>query len=203
MPRLTTTNFLPVLLLLGTVILSSCSPKLRPNQYTYLLPEARPGVRVATGSAPRVSDERPAPASRPAVTGQLSALQPLPSQTHTVINTAKSYLGTPYRFGGLSQQGIDCSGLVYLSYQSINKQLPRNSQALAQTGRPVPRSQLQPGDLVFFDAKRGQTINHVGLVVEREGEEIAFIHATTSAGVRIDRLSDPYWETRFLGGVAP
>ena len=83
-----------------------------------------------------------------------------------VLSTALSFLGTPYRWGGNTYHGIDCSGLVKKSYDSIGLDLPRDSRSLFQVGTPVTLNDLQPGDLVFFRrASYSKTIGHVGLYV--------------------------------------
>ena len=69
------------------------------------------------------------------------------------IQVAKSYLGVPYVYGGTSRKGMDCSGLVYTAYQSVNKKLPRNSAAMAKTKSGISRNRLRKGDLVFFNSK--------------------------------------------------
>lgn len=119
----------------------------------------------------------------------------------TVLEVAKSYLGTPYLYGGTSRQGIDCSGLVFASYLSIEMTLPRTSRALAKIGESIKLKKIQPGDLVFFSSRMDGNINHVGLVTQVNGDEISFIHATVSKGVREDRLDVGYWNQRFMKAV--
>lgn len=118
-----------------------------------------------------------------------------------VIRTALSYKGTPYKYGGLNKQGIDCSGLVYLSYAAIKKKVPRSSTGLSKTGSHVRKKKIAPGDLVFFASRGGTRINHVGLVTRVKGGEVTFIHATTSKGVREDRLGSEYWGKRYQKAV--
>lgn len=123
-----------------------------------------------------------------------------PVKTHTVIQQAKSYLGVPYKSGGTGKKGMDCSGLVYTSYKAVGTTLPRSSTQMAKTGKEVKKGQIKAGDLVFF--QHGKGIDHVGLVVKTQGTEIEFIHATTSGGVRIDKLSDDHWKKRFVKATA-
>lgn len=113
-----------------------------------------------------------------------------------------TYQGTPYRYGGMNSKGIDCSGLICVAYQAIDRQLPHSSETLLRSGKQVARDQLQPGHLVFFSAKGGRKIDHVGLVSAVHGEHVEFIHATVSAGVRVDRLDEGYWKSRFREAVA-
>ncbi len=117
-----------------------------------------------------------------------------------VINTAKNYLGTLYKYGGTSGKGIDCSGLVYLSFKEIGLDLPRVSKEQANTGKAVKLSQLTRGDLVFFATGKGRRITHVGIVskVNNDGQDTTFIHASLSKGVREDKLYSAYWRSHFV-----
>lgn len=110
---------------------------------------------------------------------------------------ALAYLGTPYREGGLSPQtGFDCSGLVAYAYrQGAGLALPRNTAELSHAGRPVERSALRPGDLVFYNTLR-RDYSHVGIYL---GED-RFIHAPSSGGeVRVESLGANYWVRRYNG----
>jgi cell wall-associated NlpC family hydrolase len=126
---------------------------------------------------------------------------PKANQVNQVIAEAKSYIGTPYKWGGTSRSGMDCSGLVQISYRKIGIELPRVAGDQAAMGKPVTRNHIQPGDLLFFHPGNGKSISHTGLVVETQsGGKIFFIHASTSKGVRIDDLDEDYWAKRFLYG---
>ncbi len=99
-----------------------------------------------------------------------------------------SWRGVKYRVGGMSKQGVDCSGFVQLTYkQQFNKKLPRTTELLSTAGKPIKIKNLRPGDLVFF--KTGWSQRHVGIYVGK-GE---FMHASSSRGVRISNLTNPYW----------
>lgn len=112
-----------------------------------------------------------------------------------VVRRAESFLGAPYRFGGSSAQGLDCSGLVYQVFRQIGIALPRTSRAQSGFGASVGRAQLRAGDLVFFKTGRGGAISHVGIYAG--GGE--FIHASTrSRRVRYDRLDNRYFRNRFV-----
>ena len=120
------------------------------------------------------------------------------SKTHPLVSAAKRYLGIRYRYGGSSpSRGFDCSGFVYylLSRHGINA--PHSAAELFRMGKPVPRSELKPGDLVFFrNTARRRGITHVGIYIGN-GE---FIHASSGRGyVTITSLSDPYYAARFVG----
>lgn len=111
--------------------------------------------------------------------------------------SAVRQVGVPYRHGGDDPAyGFDCSGLVrYVAREALGMQLPRQAASISTAGEPVEVSQLQAGDLVFFDTL-GQAFSHVGVYLGN-GE---FVHAPTRGGrVRIERLSQPYWRGRFSG----
>lgn len=191
-----------------SVLLVACGPRHTIQKYAYLTegysPRTQP-TSPASPAPPATAAKPPTTKSVPstlvpvlaAPTGSMTALE-----TTTVIRTALSYEGTPYRYGGMSSQGMDCSGLVYTAYQAVDRTLPRRAIDMAHTGKAVKQSNIQPGNLVFFDSKGGGRINHVGLVVSVEGKAITFIHASTSRGVRQDLLTDPYWQPRFRKAVA-
>ena len=115
-----------------------------------------------------------------------------------ILSEANTYIGTPYRFGGMTRSGIDCSAFVLSVYGSVTGiNLPRISSAQAQEGERVEREQLEKGDLLFFQT-RGSRISHVGIVQEITPEgEIKFIHTSTSKGVTISSLNEKYWGLRF------
>lgn len=100
--------------------------------------------------------------------------------------------GTAYRLGGADKRGLDCSAFVQNLYWDLyNKGLPRTTEAQAQQGYPIPPSELEPGDLVFF--KTGWRNRHVGVYLGK-GD---FVHASTSVGVTRSSLSNDYWRDRF------
>lgn len=113
-----------------------------------------------------------------------------------VLNEAEKWLGTPYKYGGSSREGTDCSGLTTMAFlNGAGVRLPRTSSEQAEQGRRVKRSDARPGDLVFFTAKSGGKgrINHVAIYAG-DGR---IIHSTTSRGVCYSNLGDPYWESHF------
>ncbi len=112
-----------------------------------------------------------------------------------VVAAAQSFIGTPYYWGGNNEDGLDCSGLMVLCFRAANIELPRHSGDQAQRGFPIGRQEIQRGDLVFFE-KKGK-VGHVGLVMHTEGREVWFIHSSSSQGVIVSRLSEPYWKKRY------
>jgi cell wall-associated NlpC family hydrolase len=114
-----------------------------------------------------------------------------------LVVSAMGFLGVPYRWGGNSfEQGFDCSGFVKALFaQSAGTLLPRRSSEQAAVTQPIDKSELQPGDLVFFNTMRS-TFSHVGIYV---GED-KFIHSPRSgAVVRLEDMRLGYWSSRFDG----
>jgi probable lipoprotein NlpC len=116
----------------------------------------------------------------------------------TVIATAKSYRGTPYKYGGTTRSGMDCSALVFHSFYAVGINLPRMSADQSKVGKKIKIQQVSPGDLLFFaTGKRRNQVTHSGIVTE-VGKDIRFIHSSTSLGVTEDYLSNRYWKNAFL-----
>lgn len=128
-----------------------------------------------------------------------SARKARESQANQVIKTARTFTGTPYKYGGTTRAGMDCSGLTCNAYQAINLTLPRTSEAQALVGEKVKRKKVLPGDLVFFaTGEKKREITHVGIVTEvRNKSEVKFIHASTSLGVVETNLYSDYYRKRF------
>jgi len=116
-----------------------------------------------------------------------------------VISTARTFVGTPYKYGGTTRSGMDCSGLLLNSFKPINMTLPRTSEAQSKVGKEVKLDELQPGDLVFFaTGKKKKEITHVGIVTDvKSREQVKFIHASTSLGVVETDLYSDYYKKRF------
>lgn len=117
------------------------------------------------------------------------------SRIQTVIDTAKSMIGVKYIYAGASPStGFDCSGLTMYAYAKAGVSLPHNSVSQSKLGIAVSRSNLQPGDLVFF-ATSGSGINHVGIYIGNNN----FINAQSGAGqVKQQSLATSYWSNAYV-----
>lgn len=116
-----------------------------------------------------------------------------------IVEKAKQYEGTRYKYGGMSKKGMDCSGLVVTSFNSKNIPLPRTTSQLASTGDWIDLKEVKKGDLLFFATrKNSRKVNHVGIVTEARVGYVEFIHASTTAGVIISSLSERYWYFAFV-----
>jgi cell wall-associated NlpC family hydrolase len=109
-----------------------------------------------------------------------------------LYNQYEEWKGTPHKTGGMSKQGVDCSGLVFLTYKyQFGVELPRTTKKQADIGKVVGRDDLSAGDLLFF--KTGIWNRHVGIFIERN----MFLHSSTSRGVIISSLDDDYWRKSY------
>ena len=122
-----------------------------------------------------------------------------------IIILARNYTGVPYQLGGNSDNGFDCSGLIFTVCKNIGVSIPRISYQQAEIGVEVEFKEIQKGDLVFFrTAKNSNQISHVGLVTEvNPPQNIMFIHSSTSKGVREDNLFSDYWKKAFAKATRP
>lgn len=122
-------------------------------------------------------------------------------ESKSILRIAKSFIGTPYKYGGNNASGFDCSGLVMVSFDHLGFKLPRNSAQQAERGKEIKVSDIKEGDLIFFNTS-GNTISHVGIVesIDKSGE-IKFIHSSTTKGVIISSLEENYWKARFVKAV--
>jgi len=114
---------------------------------------------------------------------------------------AVSMLGKPYQWGGSSpHSGFDCSGLAQFAWQeAAGIQLPRTARQMSQAGRRISQKRLLPGDLVFFNTQR-RRYSHVGVYVGGG----RFVHAPSKGKtIRLARLSNPYWASRYNGARRP
>ena len=118
-------------------------------------------------------------------------------QRERFIEQCKSYLGTPYKYGGTNKNGMDCSGFIFTSAkESLGLNLPRRSEDLFNSLEHIEKADLQPGDLLFF--KASTRINHAAVYLGENN----FIHAASDGpktGVIISNLDESYWKQTFAG----
>lgn len=123
----------------------------------------------------------------------------LPPLADSILERGFTLVGTPYRFGGNSiRTGFDCSGFVgYLFKKEAGIELPRSTREMISLDAPkIKRSELEPGDLVFFNNRGRGRVSHAGIYI---GDD-QFIHSSSSrsGGVRVDSLDDAYWRASFM-----
>ena len=125
------------------------------------------------------------PPYQPSSSKQSPALKKLYAQYN-------NWRGTPYKYGGLSLSGVDCSGFVFQAYRSaFNISLPRSTKDQVRKGKRVYINALRTGDLIFF--KTGYKVYHVGIYTEKG----RFMHASTSKGVIISSVQKGYWRKHY------
>ncbi|MER2088900.1 MAG: C40 family peptidase [Sporosarcina sp.] len=117
------------------------------------------------------------------------------SKPAAISKTATSLVGIKYSYGGTTTRGFDCSGYVSYVFKQNDIHLSRTAASMHASGATVKKSNLAAGDLVFFNTS-GKGVSHVGIYIGNG----KFSHASTSKGVRIDKLNDPYyWGKRYVG----
>ncbi|MBP6386174.1 MAG: C40 family peptidase [Pseudarcicella sp.] len=125
---------------------------------------------------------------------------------NSLLATAKSYLGVPYKSGGTDANGMDCSGLIYTTFKQQGINLPRISWQQASVGKEIPLKDSKPGDLVFFITSKNKAgnINHAGIISDiKSDKEILFVHASSSKGIREDDIFNKYWYPCFVKVMRP
>jgi peptidoglycan DL-endopeptidase CwlO len=128
----------------------------------------------------------------PATTEALEESQA--SRNATAARLATRHLGAPYLWAGADPSGFDCSGLVMYAFGKVGVAMPHNAAQQFRLGTPVTRDRLVPGDLVFFNQLR-----HNGIYLG-DGR---FVHSTKPGGVKIARLDDDWFRTRWVGARRP
>lgn len=162
----------------------------------------RPPVhRAVPIPAPPVSRRPAAPPTSPVVSDEdappdvSDADSAGPAATPSIVDTALSLLGVPYRPRGTTVAGFDCSGFTQYVFRQHGVVLPRDSQDQFTAGHAVPQDEARPGDLVFFRTG-GRRISHVGIALG----DGTFVHAPNARGVvRVERMTGDYWSHHFAG----
>lgn len=120
------------------------------------------------------------------------------SKRGAIVSTAKKYVGVPYKSGGTTPKGFDCSGFVLYVYKLNKISMPRTTEAQYKNGKRISAKALRPGDLVFFQTSRNK-ISHVGIYIGN-GQ---FVHApSTGKKTSYASLDNTYWKKRYRGAVS-
>ncbi len=119
---------------------------------------------------------------------------PVSGNVKEILTYANTFTGVPYKFGGTTPAGFDCSGYIRHVFQKVGVQLPRQADEQYTVGRKVEKQNLQPGDLVFFETYE-PGVSHSGIYIG-DGQ---FISATSSSGVAVADIDDSYWGPRYVG----
>jgi len=120
-------------------------------------------------------------------------------KANDIVETALKFTGVKYKYGGTTKRGMDCSGLLYVTFSTHDIDIPRVSHMIADQAQTIHVKKVTRGDLLFFKTnRRGKRINHVGLVVAKDGDDIRFIHSTSSRGVIVSSLKEGYWNSAFV-----
>lgn len=148
-------------------------------------------VSLVTGCAQNQSSKYSATQDN-VLLGSNSAIEKVTEREASFFSVYNQWQGVPYRLGGNNKNGIDCSAFVQIAYRDAWRlPLPRTTKSQSKIGESVKYDAAKYGDLVFF--KTSKTTNHVGVYLGN----LRFMHASTSQGVIISRLDNPYWASKF------
>ncbi|NRA93699.1 MAG: C40 family peptidase [Psychroserpens sp.] len=151
------------------------------------------------GSAKKPTSRKSKKPEGVVVKKQKSNTNNVSNKAQSIIDYAKTYRGTRYKYGGTTKKGMDCSGLIYRSFGKFNISMPRTTTELSKTGAWIDIKKVREGDLVFFATrKNSRKVNHVGIVTDVSGNDISFIHASSSRGVMISKVSERYWYLAYV-----
>ncbi len=120
------------------------------------------------------------------------------SKVSKLLQSAQSFVGTPYRTGGTTSSGMDCSGFTQTVFSIIGIKLPRVSRDQSTVGQAISKNALQVGDLLFFATSTPNVINHVAVVSNTSGGAVKFLHASTSRGVMEADLALDYYQKAYM-----
>jgi hypothetical protein len=121
-----------------------------------------------------------------------------------LLSRAHDYIGTPYRSGGRTPKGFDCSGFTSYIFSRYGVKLSASSGSQINDGRRIARNEVKKGDLIFFKGRNSGSsrIGHVGIVSDSDDNgNIKFIHSASSGGVKVSSIKEPYYANRYAGSV--
>lgn len=172
---------------LAVLICSGCgTPDVTPPEDIVYRP-------ALTGQSAEPTHETPCP--QPTPKPKIQQASCISKTRQSIIQTAVTAVGTPYRWGGLTPKGFDCSGLVVYAYKKIGTHVPRTAKAQFKSCKSVTRQNLKPADLVFFSVPRRRGVVHVGIYIGK-GQ---FVHAP-GRGRKVKRasLNNIYFKRHFI-----
>jgi cell wall-associated NlpC family hydrolase len=197
--KLKTNQKLILSVLLGVTLLASCSTSKkasvaakRERTSDTKVKDFEPSVKDSDNGKTAAGDNKEEEVSK-------NSSSDAENKAEKVISTARTFIGTPYKYGGTTRSGMDCSALLINSFGAVKLNLPRSSEAQSKVGTEVKIHELKPGDLVFFaTGNKKKEITHVGLITDvRSKDNIKFIHASSSLGVVETNLFAEYYQKRF------
>lgn len=197
--KLKTNQKLILSVLLGVTLLASCSTSKkasvaakRERTPDTKVKDFEPNVKDSDNRKTAAEDSKEEEVSK-------NSRGDVENKAEKVISTARTFIGTPYKYGGTTRSGMDCSALLINSFGAVKLNLPRSSEAQSKVGTEVKIHELIPGDLVFFaTGNKKKEITHVGLITDvRSKDNIKFIHASSSLGVVETNLFAEYYQKRF------
>ena len=166
------------------LLLAGCAGRAPAGAPPSVQTPVAPTRSATVGTAPDLQAQQ----ELDALVAQVMSEAPPPPLLMSLEAQHEDWKGVPYRYGGLSPRGVDCSGFVYLTFQSrLGMEVPRTTLELLKSGKKVKRGDIRVGDLVFF--RTGPGNRHVGIYMG--GDE--FMHASVSKGVMQSSLHNPYW----------
>jgi cell wall-associated NlpC family hydrolase len=125
---------------------------------------------------------------------RMDTINSIPTSYERMIMQIINYLGTPYKFGGNSRKGVDCSAFTQtIMLEVFNLEIPRSTLGQVKIGREVPRDELEFGDLIFFNTRRRQIPGHVGIYLWDK----YFAHSSTKHGVILSSMESGYYDRKF------
>ncbi len=168
------------------LLLAGCASRAPVDEPPASQDPSAPADAASAGTAPDLQSQQELDALVAEVMSEAPPLRVSLQAQH------EDWKGVPYRYGGLSPRGVDCSGFVYLTFLSrLGMEVPRTTRELLKSGEKVKRNDIRVGDLVFF--RTGPGNRHVGIYMGN-GD---FLHASSSQGVMTSSLSNPYWRQRY------